>query len=236
MGSQSDDPDGPNYDRVLSNGQPVHQVTLSPFLIAKYEVTQPPWIAAVRQFQIGVPELPCAACPRDDNLPVGSLSWSVCRLWLNAVGLEFPTEAQWEYACRAGKEGPFSGTGNINEMGWQRSNSGAGIHPVGKRRANDFGLYDMHGNVGEWCKDAFNVSNDSFYSTPEATARDPISLDGGQRVTRGGTAISEIQSCRSAARNGHPPLHGGAWIGFRPAFWPLPEEFRDADDSGKLSP
>ena len=179
---------------------------------------------SVRQFQISVPELPCATWPRDDNLPVGSLRWSVCRVWLNVVGLDFPTEAQWEYACRAGKEEPFSGTGNINEMGWHRSNSGGGIHPVGKRRANDFGLYDMHGNVDEWCKDAFN---ESFYSAPEATARDPISLEGGQRVIRGGTAISQIQSCRSAARNGHHPLNVGTVIGFRPAFWPLPEEFRD---------
>ena len=88
-----------------------------------------------------------------DALPVEQVAWDDCQEFCTKSGLSLPTEAQWEYACRAGTAGPFSGTANLDEMGWYRQNSGGTTHPVGEKQPNDFGLYDMHGNVWEWCED-----------------------------------------------------------------------------------
>ena len=123
---------------------PVHDVTLSPFLIAKYEVSQAEWTRVMK-------ENPSTFL--GDDLPVENVSQEECRKFCVATGLALPPEAQWEYACRAGTSGPYGGTGAPDAMGWYGKNSGRVTHPVGEKRANDFGLYDMHGNVLEWCED-----------------------------------------------------------------------------------
>ena len=148
-----------------------------------------------------------------------TVSWDDIQGFEEATGLSLPSEAQWEYACRAGQETPYSGTGNLAEMGWYDANSGVTTHPVGTRVANQFGLYDMHGNVWEWCEDVYNGS---FYGTPAAAGPDPVSTTGsGLRVSRGGNWHNDARNCRSANRLRLPPGSRGDIIGFRP-LRPLP--------------
>jgi formylglycine-generating enzyme required for sulfatase activity len=120
-----------------------------------------------------------------------------------------PTEAQWEYACRAGATGPYGGDGNLNDMGWYNQNSGNTTHPVGKKLANAWGLYDMHGNVWEWCFDWYgNYSG--------GTVRDPTGpASGSARVFRGGCWFQDGVGCRSAFRSWHEPGYRLFNLGFR---------------------
>lgn len=186
-----------------------HEVTLSPFLIGKFEVTQAIW------------EQVMGSNPskfKGESLPMERVSWNECKEFLSKVGLEFPTEAQWEYACRAGTTGPYSGTGVLEEMGWHEGNSGDTTHPVGEKKPNGFGLHDMHGNVEEWCED---VSDREFYS--KAMQEDPVCKSGsGFRVVRGGGYYSNARVCRSADRGGVRPSGRYDFIGFRVAYYPLP--------------
>ena len=79
--------------------------------------------------------------------PVEQVSWHECKEFCEKLGLGLPSEAQWEYACRAGSSGPYAGSGDLDEMGWYDENSDSKTHPVGEKQPNHFGLYDMHGNV-----------------------------------------------------------------------------------------
>ncbi len=110
---------------------PVHKVTVSPFLIAKYEVSQAEWgkVMGVNPFRF-----------KGDTLPVEQVSWDDCQEFCTKTGLSLPTEAQWEYTCRAGTSGPFGGTRVLDDMGWYRDNRGGRTHPVGEKSPNDFGL------------------------------------------------------------------------------------------------
>ena len=145
-----------------------------------------------------------------------TVSWDVCQEFCKKAGLSLPTEAQWEYACRAGQPGPFSGTGNLDDMGWYKDSSGRKVHPVGEKKPNQFGLYDMHGNVWEWCQDIYDGE---FYSKPEATRKDPVCTSGTERrMVRGGGWDAGAQHCRSAERGFVPSRSGRArYLGFRPA-------------------
>ncbi len=156
------------------------------------------------------------ASKRGDTLAVESVSWEDCQEFCEKTKLSLPTEAQWEYACRAGKAGSVAGTGNLDDMGWHQQNSGGTTHPVGEKQPNDFGLHDMHGNVWELCEDWFQ---EDFYQ--ESTgARDPLceNSDSGYRVARGGAWISDAKFCRSANRS--PFSQALASTGFRPAWSP----------------
>jgi serine/threonine protein kinase/formylglycine-generating enzyme required for sulfatase activity len=139
-----------------------HAVTVSPFLIAKYETTQAQWyrIGGYRHDTQFLGEL----------LPTPS-SWFNAREFGQKLTADLPTDAQWEFACRAGTEGPFSGTGRMQDMGWFDANSGQSLHPIGLKRPNQFGLFDMHGNAHEWVLDHFD---ENFYSSPEASQLDPL--------------------------------------------------------------
>lgn len=191
------------------NEGPVHEVLLSPFMIAKREVTQAEWLTVMGENPSGF---------KGDVLPVESVSWDYCQLFCGETGLKLPTEAQWEYACRAGTTGPFAGNTILTEMGWFRDNSDEKYHPVGEKKPNDFGLYDMRGNVWEWCADVYK---ETFYSTPEAKRRDPLCTRGSElRVFRGGGWDCPAKWCRSAYRWGWPP-DSFSGLGLRPTA-PLP--------------
>jgi formylglycine-generating enzyme required for sulfatase activity len=211
---------------------PQHRVRLSAFLIAKHEVTQEQWEklgfenpSYFRRRSQGFAELQ-PSYKKDESilkqLPVETVTWGECKEFCRKHGLMLPTEAQWEYACRAGKSGDFAGTGKLSDMGWQ----GHGMHPPGLKRPNDFGIHDMHGNVCEWCEDLYDPA---FYAKPEATREDPICTSGsGERVWRGGGWNMAEFYFRSAFR-GHSPTTGNrvqqslpGHIGFRPAYYPLP--------------
>ena len=197
---------------------PVHTVSLSPFMIAKYETTQAEYAAVMTGNTAGLNATP--SFHTGDNLPVEQVSWDDLHLadgFLERTGLSLPSEAQWEYACRAGTPGefgqinqdPLGGSGMIGDVAWYAANSGgdgaAGVvrtHDVGGKRANPFGLHDMHGNVAEWCEDTYVPD---AYATPVPGFNKIIILSGSGdciRSIRGGSYAEESQACRSAGRQG----------------------------------
>ena len=184
-------------DNGEDDEKPAHQVTLSDYYICKYEVTQAEWEAVMGRnpsYFIG------------DNRPVEHVSWDDCQDFvrkLNSLtGLNFslPTEVQWEYAARGGKNSrgyQYSGSNDIGSVAWYTDNSGGKTHPVGIKQANELGLYDMSGNVGEWCSDWYGKS---YYSSSPQT--DPTGPSSGLcRVLRGGSWNLDASRCRVADRN-----------------------------------
>jgi formylglycine-generating enzyme required for sulfatase activity len=206
MGAQKTDPNGQNCDpEALPDEGPVHEVTLSPFLIGKFEVTQAEWKAAMGSNPSGF--------KGDEARPVENVSWDDIQGFEAKTGLRLPTEAQWEYACRATTTTPIAGTGNLDDMGWYDENSGNTTHPVGQKAPNGFGLHDTHGNVWEWCED---IHDEKFYSKPEASEMNPICQAGSEfRVVRGGGWPYDAGVCRSAYRDGFDPASHGINLGFR---------------------
>ncbi len=185
----------------------VYKVRLSPFLIAKREVSQAEW-------QKVMGDNPSEK--KGDALPVTRVSWEDCQEFGRKSGLSFPTGAQWEYACRAGLSGPFAGTGNLDDMGWYTQNSGSTPHPVGEKQPNDCGLYDMHGNVSEWCADWYQWD----YYEESADTNNPLCANSGsgERLVRGGCWDHDAWCCRSAFRYASDPWNRDDFIGFRPAW------------------
>jgi formylglycine-generating enzyme required for sulfatase activity len=185
-----------------------HEVTLRPFLIAKHEVTQAAWLAVMG----AVPPTPGY---RGDDLPVWNVSWEECEEFCRRTGFQLPSEAQWEYACRAGGTGPFAGDGKLDDLGWYSDNSRSTPHPVGKKKPNGFGLHDVHGNVWEWCLDWYQTD----YYGESAGAVEPLcaNASSGVRVVRGGSWEVNARFCRSAYRGGDGTGSRYKWVGFRPA-------------------
>lgn len=196
--------------RLAFQAETQHRVTLTRgFWLAKTETTQALWERIAE-------ENPSRF--KGSELPVESVSWDNARVWLEKMNeahpmssgwkWDLPTEAQWEYACRAGTEGPFSGE-RLDAIGWYLVNSGKKTKPVGTKGANPWGLHDMHGNVGEWCADAFNAFED-------APVRDPFEeRNFAGYVYRGGDYDAEAKDCRSATRGSGRPDAGYSIIGFR---------------------
>ncbi len=181
-----------------------HQVTLTKgFWMGKTEVTQAQW-KSVMGYNPSRNE--------GDNLPVDMVNWHECQKFCEMLGLQLPTEAQWEYACRAGSTGPYAGSGNLDEMGWYYGNSGEKTHPVGQKKPNAWGLYDMHGNVCEWCADLYDDYPDGAVTDPQGAR------DGDQRVLRGGDEGSGAARCRSASRSLSEPEDEESLEVFHPGF------------------
>jgi formylglycine-generating enzyme required for sulfatase activity len=172
---------------------PVHTVTLSAFEMSATEITQ-------GQYKAVMGKNP-SHFTGDDNLPVESVSWndavSFCRALSQKTGSEFrlPTEAEWEYACRAGTTTKYSLGDNASDLaraGWYFSNSSLKTHPVGQKTPNAWGLYDMHGNVWEWCSDWYG-------NYPSGSVTNPMGAQTGPyRVIRGGGWCNYVYNCRSA--------------------------------------
>jgi formylglycine-generating enzyme required for sulfatase activity len=199
------------FVKWIADEQPGHEVTLSSFIIAKHEVTQAEWLKVMGENPSNF---------KGENLPVEQVSWEDCQEFCEKTGFKLPTEAEWEYACRAGKEGAYAGTGKLAEMGWNGRKCGGITHPVGEKEPNDFGIYDMHGNVWEWCEDVFD---EDFYSKPEATKKNPVCTSGSEaRVSRGGGWVYDAWHCRSASRSGSHPSNSSELVGFRPSRSSLP--------------
>ncbi len=169
--------------------KPAHQVTVSSFYICRYEVTQQLWKA----FMGTNP-----SWTKADNMPVEWVNWVTAQKFiqkLNAYSgkrFRLPTEAEWEFAARGGNRSHnylYSGSDDINEVAWWQDNSGSKLHPVGTKRPNELGLYDMTGNAREWCSDW----QERYPSTAQTNPKGPQS--GRWRVMRGGSKdCSESQS------------------------------------------
>lgn len=197
--------------------KPAHAVTLSkPFYLGKYEVTQEQWQAVMGNNPSDF---------KGDKLPVESVSWNECQEFLENLqtkspGLKFvlPTEAQWEYACRAGSKKKYSYGDDASRLGdyaWYDANSGRTTHDVGGKQPNAWGLYDMHGNIWEWCADWYA---DNYLAGAQKNPVGPSS--GSLRVLRGGSWGLDDDYLRSAVRRGRAPdsrIDGWGGLGFRVA-------------------
>lgn len=176
--------------------KPAHEVTLSDYYIGQTEVTQALWEAVM------------GSNPSDSkggNLPVERVSWDDCQVFIQKLnqltGKQFrlPTEAEWEYAARGGRKSrgyKYAGGNNIDSVAWCDGNSGNETHPVATKQANELGIYDMSGNVSEWCSDWYGDYQLSSRSNPQGPS------SGFGRVSRGGSYHNDAWRCRVSYRNG----------------------------------
>ena len=200
---------------VFTQERPVHTVTLTdPFYVQRTPVTQGQWREIMGSNPSGF-----NAC--GDTCPVERVSWSDAQQFIQLLNQRYPgrnyrllTEAEWEYAARAGTTGDFGGTGVLDDMGWYDENSGARTHPVALKEPNAFGLFDMHGNVFEWVQDWFGPYTAEAKTNPTGPAT------GDRRVTRGGSWADVALLNRSAYRFGWLPTSRFDDQGFRLARTP----------------
>ena len=187
--------------------KPAHSVTVSTFSISKYEVTQAQWQAIMGNNPINF--IGCPQCP------VERVSYEDIQAFLKKLNqrtgksYRLPTEAEWEYAARGGnktKGYKYSGSNNCNEVAWHYGNSGDKTHVVGGKASNELGLYDMSGNVWEWCADWYKGYPGS------SGVKD---YTGSYRVLRGGGWNDDAAYCRVADRNGNAPTRRSGNGGFR---------------------
>jgi formylglycine-generating enzyme required for sulfatase activity len=208
-----------------SDENPVHAVTLTnAFYMGRYEVTQAQWTARMGSnpsfFQSASAQVPAAQVP---NRPVEQVSWNTIQGFLSATGMRLPTEAEWEYAYRAGTTTAFhgwpaqtAGTNDDTQVGniaWFNSNSDGQTRPVGGKAPNGFGLHDMSGNVWEWVNDWY--SSGYYASSPSTNPPGPTT--GSTRVLRGGSWGNVTGDLRSSNRFFYPPGVANYDGGFRVA-------------------
>jgi len=164
------------------------------FYIGKYEVTQAQWKAVMGSGNN-------SSDFKGDDLPVGGVMWYGAKEFCQKLSVitgnayRLPSEAEWEYACRAGTTGDYAG--NLDAMAWHGNNSGGKPHPIGQKQPNAFGLYDMHGNVQEWCED---VWHDDYNGAPTDGSAWLSDGDSRYRPTRGGSWPYGSAAFRSADR------------------------------------
>ena len=200
-------------DRALDEG-PILRVEIAcPFWIGKYEVTQREWTSIMG-------ENPSDAKSGGDH-PVENVSWEDCQRFIERLNkisshtFRLPTEAEWEYACRAGGDTVYcsgDGLSDLGRCGWYEGNSEGRHHPVGEKEPNVWGLYDMHGNVYEWCQDYYRNSysdragDGAVWDQPD---------ENGNCVRRGGSYQQPPKNCRSAFRGTGKPESRRGDVGLR---------------------
>jgi formylglycine-generating enzyme required for sulfatase activity len=179
--------------------KPVHKVTITrPFYMGVYKVTQAQWKAVIGDNPSSF---------KGDDLPVEQVSWEDCQRFVaklkekagQGMICRLPTEAEWEYACRAGTKTEYcfgDDEGGLGEYAWYRANSEGKTRPVGQKKPNAWGLYDMHGNVWEWCEDGYSAGY--YAKSPEADPKGPSTT--AYRVLRGASWGSSANDLRSASR------------------------------------
>jgi len=214
MMGESEERDSDAY----SDEAPIHQVTLSSYCIGEKQVTQTLWEAVMGNN----PSLYTGKSSR----PVERVSWEDCQTFIAKLneftGRQFrlPTEAEWEYAARGGNKSQsyrYAGGNDIDDVAWYRINSSdmyngrfyVGTFPVGTMQANELGLYDMSGNVWEWCQDWYGAYSNNAQRNPKGPS------EGSYRVCRGGSWFSYENDCRVSCRNNATPTLTSNCIGLR---------------------
>ena len=191
--------------------KPAHQVTLSSYYIGKTEVTQELWQAVMGSNPSKF---------SGTNLPVEKVSWEDCQSFviklneLTGKNFRLPTEAEWEYAARGGNKSngfKFSGGNNIAEVAWYSENGNKISHPVATKAPNELGIYDMSGNVWEWCSDWYSSSY--YTSSSQTNPTGPNS--GSYRVYRGGSWSGNDRYCRVSHRDSNYPSYRFNYLGLR---------------------
>lgn len=212
-----------NFSMGANNGKddekPVHNVAISkPFYIGKYEVTQRQWKAMMGD----LPNRCYLGSMNRDDYPLICATWDDVQAFIKKLNdqtndgkYRLPTEAEWEYAARAGTTGDYAG--NLEDITWYDSNSNKEIHAVGMKKANAWGLYDMHGNVWEWCEDWYDSGY--YANSPGVDPKGPN--EGSKRIYRGGSSYDPAKECRSAARDSYAPANTLGSLGFRLVKTPL---------------
>ncbi len=179
--------------------KPTHSVTVSDFYICKYEVTQTLW----KEVMGNNP-----SSWKGDNLPVENVSWDDCQDFIRKLNtltgknFRLPTEAEWEFAARGGNKSrgyKYAGSNNIGDVAWYDGNSGNKTHIVGTKSPNELGIYDMSGNVYEWCQDWYGDYSSASQTNPTGAS------NGSYRVLRGGSWDGDARDCRSSYRYGITP-------------------------------
>lgn len=212
MGAQNSDPKSPNYDgEAWELESPVHEVELSDYYIGETQVTQALWKAVMGNNPSGY--------TGDDDFPVEHVPWDdIVKRFIPALNkktgrtFRLPTEAEWEYAARGGNKSKghkYSGSDEIDEVAWKAGNSGGKTHPVKGKKANELGLYDMSGNVWEWCSDWFGEYSSGAQTNPQGPD------EGSRRVLRGGSFLFEARYCRVSSRFHYTPNSHSWGSGFR---------------------
>ena len=200
----------PEMKNPWKDEKPAHQVTLTnDYYIGKYEVTQALWQAVMGNNPSDF---------KGDNLPVESVSWDDCQEFISKLNritgktFRLPTEAEWEYAARGGNKSrgyQYSGSNNLSDVAWYSDNSGKKTHAVGTKQPNELGIYDMTGNVWEWCQDWYGKYSSS-------SQINPTGANGGScRVCRGGGWFISARSCRSSCRYYYSPDSRIRFLGLR---------------------
>jgi formylglycine-generating enzyme required for sulfatase activity len=210
------------YD-VDKDEKPVHTVTLESYYIAECEVTQAQWCKVMGTSiyqQHGKAATSWSMYGVDDDNPMYYVNWyeaqEFCRRLSQMTGKHYtlPTEAQWEYAARGGKKSKgyrYSGSNNIGDVAWYDNFSYGRTNPVKQKQPNELGLYDMSGNVWEWCSDWRR--DDYYWSSPQ---NDPMGPSSGRgRVLRGGSWNSIAKRCRASYRGYYDPSNRDNNLGFR---------------------
>ena len=200
-------------DDAYDKERPTHQVTLSDYYMGQTEVTQALWKAVMGENP---------SIRWGDNLPVESVSWEDCQTFIRRLNeklssqlggklFSLPTEAQWEFAARGGNKSlgyKYAGSNNLGEVAWYDDNSSM-PHPVSQKQPNELGLYDISGNVWEWCKDWYGSYSSSAQTNPQGPA------DGTGRVIRGGSWNNSTEDCRVSIRDGGSPAYRLGNLGLR---------------------
>jgi len=196
-------------DEAYSDEKPVHSVTLSSYYIGKTEVTQALWQAVMGSNP---------SYNKGADLPVECFSWYVCQEFIQKLNsltgrnFRLPTEAEWEFACRGGNNSrgyKYSGSNDIDNVAWYYGNSGSKTHPVGTKAPNELGIYDMSGNVWEWCNDLYADYIANSQTNPTGHQR------GSNRVIRGGGWNDSARTCRSSNRSNNDATALNGCLGLR---------------------
>lgn len=204
--------------------RPAHRVTISkPFAMSRTEITQVQWRAVMQdQWQTISGKNPSFFSSCGDNCPVEQISWNDAQIFIQKINAitrkqyRLPSEAEWEYACRANTKQQFCGSDDINSVAWHNAsvdelgNNIQGTAPVAGKQANNFGLYDMSGNVWEWVEDSYH---DNFINSP--TNGDAWQSDGKRRVLRGGSWFNGSALIKATRRFKEMPTSRSKFYGLR---------------------
>jgi formylglycine-generating enzyme required for sulfatase activity len=202
-----------NEKSVYPDEKPVKTVTLKGFQMGKYEITQGQWLMVMGSYPTGLPEPYC------ENCPIRMVSWDAVQAFIQKANqitgkpYRLPTEAEWEFAAKGGSESsnfPYTSSDHLSSVGWYAQNAGNTVHTVGAKSASNSGLFDMNGNVAEWCADFYADNYNSLTTTnPTGVAT------GIYRVFRGGSWDDASEYCRNTTRSRETPNYRDERIGFR---------------------
>ncbi len=205
--------EGASQDNV-----PAHEVSLSPYYLGKYEVTEEEW-----QLIVGNnPSDKSNGIMVSNTCPVDNVSWDECQQFVEKLAqltgkpFRLPSEAEWEFAARGGVASDFlfAGMADIERCGWYVGNSSRVKHPVGQKEPNQLGLYDMTGNVREWCQDYYGP--DYYAHSPSLNPQGPN--EGSRRIIRGGSFNNQDEACVVTYRAYSSPDNKNKFTGLRLAY------------------